>query len=123
MLLPHLNELSTIVNSNEAIVTMHYGHRIVPFLAFWNFPFPICEEWFTQRLRTHTPAVSVATRFSKLQRLSGACQIMLCTAICYCQNLCKRPSWPEAESSNQSISVHLYNIRPLFQQLVVDCCR
>ena len=51
-------EFSTIVNSDETIVTMHNGHCIVPFLAFWNFPFPICEEWFTQCLQTHISGLS-----------------------------------------------------------------
>ena len=54
MLLPHLNELSTIVYSDEAIVTMHNGHCIVTFLAFRDFSFPVCEEWFTQSLHTHS---------------------------------------------------------------------
>ena len=56
MLLVHLNEFTTIIDGDQAIMAMHNGHGIVAQLALWDFTLPVCEEWFPQCLHAKFPA-------------------------------------------------------------------
>ena len=50
MLVLHLNEFTTVIDGDQAIMAMHNGHGIVALLALWDFALPVCEERFTQCL-------------------------------------------------------------------------
>lgn len=55
MLVLHLNEFTTVIDGDQAIMAMHNGHGIVALLALRDFTLPVCEEWFTQCLHAKYP--------------------------------------------------------------------
>lgn len=49
----HLDEVTTIVDGDQAVMSVHDWHLVVPFLALGNLTFAIGIEWLTQSLHSN----------------------------------------------------------------------
>ena len=50
--MPCLDKFTTIVDGDQAIVVVDYGHGIVALLALRDLPFSVCIEGLAQSLQT-----------------------------------------------------------------------